>query len=300
MKDDAEKMADLTEAALTNGERIPESVKNREVYLAALTALKGVREDNPMSVKDLLAKIGEILPQKVKTYLVYHDISNASQDPTSRISSRKGRGGGYFILSESAVQLDEAAPAKSNKQERVLEKYLWPVVALWLKQVKSMDRVSHEVANLKSGGVWSNPDVVGLSPFEELGFFDVEIVTAEVKPNLVQWRYFFFEAVSHKRFSERSYFIFRSDGSGSHEEELRQYAEKYRVGLVKMDFSDDEVKGLSKWDSFSEEDRTEYVERFVELIPAPFEAISIREKIKFLNQIGVSNKKDLFLFGELD
>lgn len=292
-------MSDLKKASVEAEERIPESVKHKEVYLAALNVLKGTREDNPMSVKDLLAQISQILPDDVKTYLVYHDVLNASQDPTSRISSRKGRGGGYFILTESAVQTDELVSAKSNRQERVLEKYLWPVVALWLKQVKSLDRVSYEVANLKSGGVWSNPDVVGLSPFEELGFFDVEIVTAEVKPSLTQWRYFFFEAVSHKRFSERSYFIFRSDGSGSHEEELRQYAEKYRIGLVKMDFSDDEVKGLSKWDSFSEEDKTEYVERFVEMIPAPFEAISVREKVRFLHQVGISNKKDLFHFGDI-
>lgn len=292
-------MSDLKKASVEAEERIPESVKHKEVYLAALNVLKGTREDNPMSVKDLLAQISQILPDDVKTYLVYRDVSNASQDPTSRISSRKGRGGGYFILTESAVQTDELVSAKPNRQERVLEKYLWPVVALWLKQVKSLDRVSYEVANLKSGGVWSNPDVVGLSPFEELGFFDVEIVTAEVKPSLTQWRYFFFEAVSHKRFSERSYFIFRSDGSGSHEEELRQYAEKYRIGLVKMDFSDDEVKGLSKWDSFSEEDKTEYVERFVEMIPAPFEAISVREKVRFLHQVGISNKKDLFHFGDI-
>ncbi|KPQ00136.1 MAG: hypothetical protein HLUCCA12_17615 [Rhodobacteraceae bacterium HLUCCA12] len=293
-------MRDSGEIAMDEGPRIPESVKHKEVYLAALDVLKDTREDCPMSVKDLLSQINDRLEGRVKTYLLYRDVSNASQDPASRISSRKGRGGGYFILNESAVDLDQSVPSKANKQEKVLEKYLWPVVALWLKEVKSVDRVSYEVANLKSGGVWSNPDVVGLSPFEELGFFDVEIVTCEVKPNLAQWRYFFFEAVSHKRFSERSYFIFRSDGSGSHEEELRQYAEKYRVGLVKMDFSDDEVKGLSKWDSFSEEDKTEYVERFVELIPAPFEAISIREKVKFLRQIGVVNKKNLFQFGELD
>jgi len=293
-------MRNLDEIAMDEGQRIPESVKHKEVYLAALDVLKDTREDCPMSVKDLLSQINDRLEGRVKTYLLYRDVSNASQDPVSRISSRKGRGGGYYILSEGAVELDQSVPSKASKQEKVLEKYLWPVVALWLKEVKSVDRVSYEVANLKSGGVWSNPDVVGLSPFEELGFFDVEIVTCEVKPSLAQWRYFFFEAVSHKRFSERSYFIFRSDGSGSHEEELRQYAEKYRVGLVKMDFSDDEVKGLSKWDSFSEEDKTEYVERFVELIPAPFEAISIREKVKFLRQIGVANKKNLFQFGELD
>ena len=292
-------MNDFSVASTGENERIPDSVKHREVYMAALEVLKGTREDCPMSVKDLITRITEIIPGEVKTYLVYRDISNASQDPASRISSRKGRGGGYFILNDSVVQLEDVAPTKSNKQERVLEKYLWPVVALWLKEVKSVDRVSHEVANLKGGGVWSNPDVVGLSPFEELGFFDVEVVTAEVKPNLSQWRYFFFEAVSHKRFSERSYFIFRSDGTGAHEEELRQYAEKYRIGLVKMDFSDDEVKGLAKWSSFDEADKTEYVERFVELIPAPFESISIREKVKFLNQVGVSNKKDLFQFGDL-
>lgn len=293
-------MNQKSKKTVDNDTYIPQSVKNESVYLSALNVLSGTSEDNPMSVKDLVAQISQKVDGDIKSYLIYRDISNASQDPASRISSRKGRGGGYFILTERSVHADEVASPKSTKQERVLEKYLWPVVALWLKQTKSVDRVSHEVANSKSGGVWSNPDVVGLSPFEDLGFFDVEIVTAEVKPNLNQWRYFFFEAVSHKRFSERSYFIFRSEGSGSHEDELRQYAEKYRVGLVKMDFSDDEVKSLVDWNKFSDVDKSEFLERFVEFIPAPFEAISVREKVRFLNQIGIGNKKDLFHFGELD
>lgn len=74
-------MSDLKKASVEAEERIPESVKHKEVYLAALNVLKGTREDNPMSVKDLLAQISQILPDDVKTYLVYRDVSNASQDP---------------------------------------------------------------------------------------------------------------------------------------------------------------------------------------------------------------------------
>lgn len=279
---------------------VPVGVKYPAVYQAALEVLKDTSEDAPMSVKDLVSGVAKILDPDFKTYLIYKDVSSASQDAGGRISSRKGRGGGYFISAGAGDQSDDVDQVKVNKQDKVLEQHLWPIVSLWLRKAKSVARTSYQVANLKRGGVWSNPDVVGLSTFEDLGFFDVEVVTAEVKPNLNNWRYFFFEAVSHKRFSERSYFVYRDDTGGSHESELRQYAEKYGVGLVKMDFSDDDVKNLAKWKAIGDVDKVQYLEAFVEIIPAPFDPISVRDKVNFLNQIGVVKKKDLHEFGDGD
>jgi hypothetical protein len=279
---------------------IPVGVKNEDIYKAALSVLKDTSEDTPMIVKDLVSGVVNILGLEFKPHLIYKDVSSASQDPSSGISSRKGRGGGYFISSVVVEQSAEIDQVKINKQDKVLEEHLWPIVSLWLRETKSVERTSYKVANLKRGGIWSNPDVVGLSTFEDLGFFDVEVVTAEVKPNLSNWRYFFFEAVSHKRFSERSYFVYRDDSGGSHENELRQYSEKYGVGLVKMDFSDDDVKTLAKWKTISEVDKVQFLEAFVEIIPSPFDPISVRDKVKFLNQIGVVKKKDLHEFGDED
>jgi hypothetical protein len=278
---------------------VPDGVEHDEVYLAALKVLDKATKEEPMKVGELLSKIEKSLEETIKSYLIYRDLNAAAQDSSSRIRSRKGRNGGYFIAPLSSTSLEEKTLSKSEiEKEKTLEQHLWPLVALWLKQVKRLPSSSHEVANLKRGGKWSNPDVVGLNPIEELGFFDVEITTVEVKPTLVQWRQFFFEAVSHKRFSERVYFIYRTiDQDTDEDEELRKYAEKYNVGLVKMELSEDDYKSLTNWKKLTEEDKINLLDYFVELMPAPFEAISIRDKITFLRQIGISNKSELYSFG---
>lgn len=277
----------------------PESISNPEIYKAAVHALKGVDETNPKSVKDLMADVSKIIENPPKSYLIYRNINAAAQDSASQIRSRKGRNGGYFLVPHPPKSEVDSAPTKAQLQkEKTQERHLWPLVAMWLREVKQMPSASHEIAHLKKGGVWSNPDVVGLNPIEELGFFDVEITTVEVKPSLSQWRYYFFEAVSHKRFSERVYFVYRTQEHDPEEtEELRRYAEKYNVGLVELQLSDADHDSLTKWDKLSDDDKTTLLEYFVEIMPAPFEAISIRDKIGFLKQVGVDTKSDLYTFG---
>lgn len=280
-------------------EYIPDGIESEEVYVAALKILEGVSEAEPMKVGVLMKKIHSDLHNPPKSYLIYRDLNVAAQDILGRIRSRKGRNGGYFLLSDKALTSRGKVQTKSEiEKEKTLEKHIWPLVSLWLKQVKRLPSASDEIANLKRGGKWSNPDVVGLNPIEELGFFDVEVTTVEVKPSLVQWRQYFFEAVSHKRFSERVYFIYRATGDDIDEaDELRKYAEKYNVGLVSMELSEDDYKSLIRWDRLKEEEKSALLEYFVEIMPAPFEAISIRDKITFLKQLGIGTKSELYTFG---
>ncbi len=277
----------------------PDGVEYPEVYTAALEVLKGVTEDQPMNVGDLMREVEALLGNGPKSYLIYRDLNAAAQEASSRIRSRKGRNGGYFALERvPKPATPEPQTEKQIYDEKALEKHLWPLVSLWLKQVKRLPGASHEIANLTKGGKWSNPDVVGLNPIEELGFFDVEVTTVEVKPSLVNWRLFFFEAVSHKRFSERVYFVYLDSGQNAEAaEDLRVYAEKYNVGLVRMELSDADYKSLTRWNKLKDEDKSAMLDYFVELMPAPFEAISIRDKIAFMKQIGISSKKELYSFG---
>lgn len=71
-----------------------------------------------------------------------------------------------------------------------------------------------------------------------LGRKHVETVTVEAKIGSGNWRYYFFEAVAHKRFAHRAYFAF---GCGTDEPNvtkvqdfhmMREYAEKYGIGIV--------------------------------------------------------------------
>jgi hypothetical protein len=116
---------------------------------------------------------------------------------------------------------------------------------------------------------------------------------------LSQWRYYFFEAVSHKRFSERVYFAYRENvgGDADQRSELLRYAEKYGVGVVEMQIDDDDFKKIRNWSRLTDAEKTTIIDSFVEVVPAPFEAISIRDKIIFLKQVGVNSKQDLYSFG---
>lgn len=116
------------------------------------------------------------------------------------------------------------------------EAKLYPAVRDWLSSRGYRTQVT---ASLKRGRQWGNPDVTGLKLNSlPLGQFSTEVATAEVKLSAADWRYWFFEAVSHKRFAHRAWFAF---AVGTDEPNLAQldeanemceYAERYRVGLL--------------------------------------------------------------------
>lgn len=296
-------MAKAAEAMIGNEHVIPDGVENKEVYQAAIKALSKATEASPMSSSELVETVSKELQGRIAGYLVYRALLQATHPTDSLIKSRKGRRGGYFLGDSDSFDGSDDATSIESKKEKTLEKHLWPVVADWLRLNKRTERISSDIANRKSGGVWSNPDIVGLNIVEEFGFFDVEITALEVKTSLSNWRYYFFEAVSHKRISERVYFVYRSrsDVASELKSELLRYAEKYGVGLIELQIGDDEYNSLTvattSWSKRSESEKTRVLEAFVELVPAPFEAISIRDKISFLKQIGINSKPDLYRFG---
>lgn len=287
-------------------EYLPEGVRSIEVYRAAIECLSGRSQGNPMQVQELIrcvsAKLADGADEagaQVKSYLIYRDLNSASKDANSKISSRKGAGGGYFLAAPPDA-VDGVSPQLEEAQarERTLERHIWPAVEMWLREEKKVSSACCGVANKKSGGVWTNPDVVGLTTIEEMGFFDVEITTVEVKPSLSNWRYFIFEAIAHKRVSDRVYFLFRTSGDSQAEiAEILRYAEKYRIGVVEFQVSSDDFACLPQWSSLGAQERLSFVERFVEHMPAPLDPISVRDKVSFLRQIGISRKPEIYSFG---
>lgn len=240
----------------------------------------------------LIRRIKEDFPELTDSS-IYNNIKNSAQDPDSIIRSRKGYGGGYFLV--SPAKSEEATEKEENKDQRRHEKHLWPLVALWFMASKGVSRASCDVANFKRGGLWSNPDVVCLNITEALGFFDVEIWTAEVKTSLNQWKQYFFEAVAHKRFSERVYFVYVGRESEETRLELLTYAEKYDVGLVEIQITEDQFSGICE--GYKLEDAASLFDNFVEIAPAPYDPVSVKDKVDYLRRMGLTERRSLYEFG---
>lgn len=276
------------------------------LYDAAISILKGRKK--PIPTKDLLEKLREKVPNAKPDYLYYRVVLESSKNPDSPINSTgRGKGGGYFyeemeepVVSEVDVVVEggEASEIQEKRKYDQIEKRLWKPVARWLLANKQPTQVSADVANKKKGGVWGNPDVVGLAPLKRLGFFDIEITSIEVKPSLSRWEYFFFEAVSHKRFAERSYFAFYEDSMHKFKiDDLVSYAEKYGVGLLQIDISEDQFVGLEDWDDMSGSTRDDIISSFREIYPAPYTTVELRMKCDFLENIGVRYDEEVYGFG---
>lgn len=261
--------------------------------------LKGRTSKNVMRLSELLSVMEKEIGAQIQGSAMYHVLKKVAARSDSPVSSRLGRNGGYYLSELDASEVEQDLSKLTTSEERKREKHLYPLVTRWLKRVKGLSGVK-DISGLKKGGTWSNPDIVGIDIVEDLGFFDVEITTIEVKPNLGNWRYFFFEAVSHKRFAERAYFVFWSNGTLNEDEksQLLRYAEKYNVGLAFIDISEEEYGQLLKWEKMSENDRTELAEQIVEWLPAPIEPIPLREKIDFLRRLGVESKQSIYQFGD--
>lgn len=275
------------------------------LYDAAISILKGGKK--PIPTKALLEKLREEVPNAKPDYLYYRVVLESSKNPVSPINSTgRGKGGGYFYeeMEEPASEVDavgedgETSEIQEKRKYDQIEKRLWKPVARWLLANKQPTQVSADVANKKKGGVWGNPDVVGLAPLKRLGFFDIEITSIEVKPSLSRWEYFFFEAVSHKRFAERSYFAFYEDSMHKFKiDDLVSYAEKYGVGLLQIDISEEQFAGLEDWDDMPGSTRDDIISSFREIYPAPYSTVELRMKCDFLENIDVRYDEQVYGFG---
>lgn len=281
-----------------------ESASQEEIYNCALRVLHGHSESNPLNTGELVERVKSSLSDDAaRNKAVYYELLGLTRLDGSLLSSKQGRGGGYFLASGAASARDEAPSGRGVDQaEKTLEKHLWPVAATWLVDSQIVSRASAEFANIKKGGKWGNPDVVGLNIVDELGFFDVEVVTLEVKPSYYDWERFFFEAVSHRRFANRSYFVFRSSSELASEERLKmlEFSRKFSVGLVELQIDGGEYRELPGWETLSDSRKAEIINRFVEHYPAPIMHVPMRDKVDFLRRLGINGRSQIFEFGRKD
>lgn len=228
----------------------------------------------------------------IKSYL-----SRAARgDNTSGLSP--GERGGYYLdekVKETNLKLEVVEPvveARVGKlQQR--EKKLYPALREWLEQ----DGYAAEiVANGCGGEKWSNPDVCGIRIESKFGIRDIEIATIEAKIGLNQWRLDLFEAVSHKRFSNRVYFSYLTNKDATKiDEDIYLYCEKFKIGLLQTvvenniysEILSGKIQDNYKIDIFD----------IREMIPAPYEYVPVRSLFGFIEQLEIYDDNALFQFG---
>ncbi|WPO39795.1 hypothetical protein [Tardiphaga sp. 42S5] len=236
-----------------------------------------------MRSRDLVDAIqNEIKAQNLDVVLARSSIFNyishaANKDESSAIFSG-GAWGGYWVQEEAPapekpVEKAEIQDVQNAQKVSFSERDLYPLVSSWL-QTKGF--TSKDVSTLKGGGKWGNPDIVGVKKVDLFGSIEIEVASCEVKLSETGWEQYIFEAISHKRFSNRSWFVYRiGDAGRALPKAIDYYAERYKVGVVQIFLNDAELIELKQK---KEGIAGEFLDRVNERIPAFYEQVPLQEK----------------------
>lgn len=239
-------------------------------------------------------------------------LTRAVADPKTRIAREPGKYS--YILEDKSLPVEvrdieeqpiskELSDEKSKNQQRELK--LYHLLSDWLRSVKYNASVTYFT---KRGKTWGNPDITGILVDENiLGQRNIELATIEAKTSVNNWRKEFFEAVSHKRFSNRAYFAFAFPAKEAtlaslelipEYSEMRKYAEKYKVGLLAVLIEPSQYSVLLKEDLNSNFEISLEDVVVVELWPAVFDFVPNSDINFFLSEVlGLKNLGDIYQFG---
>lgn len=269
----------------------------RELIQAAEEYLEG-REPTPSPqiaahLRDRMARSEiETHPQGV----IFSYLSRAANhDEESRIVSG-GPHGGYSLerAAEAAADapeervVEKLQPADEPEQFKPLEKHLYPLLQAWLR---ASEYIAEDVSVLKRGGQWGNPDLLGVSRIEILGTSEIEVVSVEAKLSELSWERFIFEAVSHKRFANRSWYCYRTNTPyPALPKNMAYYAERYKVGIIQIYLTDPELEALSRNDEAGtqQEKALGFLDRVQERVRALYEPVPLQEKKAFLDRANMT------------
>lgn len=225
------------------------------------------------------------------TFLQY--LSKAVKNERSHINCEGKRQGYYFLnqLLDTEPEMPEQVDIEPRKQKEPL---LYPVLESWLiaKGYQAAD-----ISKLRKLGKWGNPDIAGIEVFDTFNHLSIELVTIEAKTSINGWEQYIFEAISHRRFSNRSYFAFAHPGELVEKipEDLRYYSELFNVGILVL------VLERAVYDSIHTGKRKKAIKseevEILEIFPAPYNYVQPKYQNRFLEALDINRVKLLFNWG---
>ena len=233
-------------------------------------------------------------------------LSWAAQSDGSRIARQAGHRG-YFLASSAPADapsedVDEelttdggviVSGAVTSYQQR--EAKLYELLKTWLS---GMGYRTGVVSKTRVGGTWRNPDIAGVLVTSNIaGGAEVEIATIEAKLAVDRVDQRFFEAVAHKRFSNRVYFALVARTTQKIPSDFRSAAERFKVGVLVVRMRDEAYDWLIEGDvrDLEVSDGNAEVEEYW---PAAFEAVPPSALKAFLEQnLGIGRAEELYTFG---
>ncbi len=164
----------------------------------------------------------------------------------------------------------------------ILERDLYPLLELWLQK---KGYTSKDVSQLKKGGPWGNPDIIGAERVELFGAVQIELASCEIKVREANWERDIFEAISHKRFSNRSWFCYRIENEDAPlPKGIEYYAERYRVGIVQIVLTNEELISLKE----KRQSPLDFIDRVIERVPALYDHVPLREQHDLIERSGIA------------
>lgn len=185
----------------------------------------------------------------------------------------------------NAAEESQQAVSPGNVQREVK---LYGTLQEWLTSRGYQAAIT---STTKKGGTWGNPDVTGLR-MEELptGPVGFECSTIEAKLSANNWKYYIIEAVAHKRFAHRAWFSFAVGtdtpnlGHIKDADQLAEYAEKYRIGILIVFISRAHYEQLTTGDAATLELGPDDV-RIETLWPAMYEPVHVTALSEFMTDV---------------
>lgn len=285
-----------------NGYAAPRRIQIYNEAIGILSRAPSLEDGRGMALDELTGGVrkayemrGEPPPTPAAIYQVInhshrHNGFIVSGGPWRGYRLRQEQAGSDETTMGNTLEAGPLGPVDPSAPPVLLEKHLYPLVASWFH--KKHDKATSSFANNKKGGMWQNPDVVAFSVIMDFNQVHIEISTAEVKTSLAGWRQMIFESVAHKIFSERSYFVFRTI-DGNFDEDIYEYAEKFRIGIIAVELPEDRVQEIVDWANLSETARLEFLDAITEVVPAPFDPVPVSNKFAFFRRNNMQLIQDL-------
>lgn len=248
------------------------------------------------------SKYPEHFPEEFSKNTFYQYLSNTVKDLDSKINCL-GRRQGYYLtsaLSEIYQNTDEPekptngseAPLSSQRVQR--EARLYPRLETWLQGEEYRTK---DISSNRSLGKWGNPDVAGISTNSSFSGTSIEIVTIEAKISHENFEQWIFEAVSHRRFANRSYFAFAhpEEAIAKIPKDMRYYAELFGIGVLVIAMDNQKFSELQngRLDTQIETEDASVIEIF----SAPYHFVQPKYQSKFCSALGIDELGDLFTWG---